>query len=89
MSTILDSHRAFHRVTAGLFALLTPEQKRAIAALQPDPTLAQRVEELADKANEGELTEAEREEYEAYIEANDFLAILQAEARFQLQNGKS
>jgi hypothetical protein len=65
-----------------LFALLTPDQKRAIAALQPDPALAQRVEELADKANGGELSEAEREEYEAYIEANDILAVLQAEARF-------
>jgi hypothetical protein len=39
---------------------------------------------LSQKANEGELSEAERAEYEAYIEANNLLAVLQAEARFWL-----
>ncbi|HVX10866.1 MAG TPA: hypothetical protein VHC22_06770 [Pirellulales bacterium] len=40
--------------------------------------------DLSQKANEGELSEAERAEYEAYIEANNLLAVLQAEARFRL-----
>ena len=52
--------------------------------MQGDPDLAGRLEELADKANEGELSDAERAEYEAYIEANNFLAVLQAEARFRI-----
>jgi hypothetical protein len=39
---------------------------------------------LADKANEGELSDAERAEYEGYVEANNLLAVLQAEARFRL-----
>jgi len=42
------------------------------------------LEELAEKANEGELSAAERAEYEAYIEANNLLAVLQAEARYRL-----
>jgi glutamyl-tRNA reductase len=43
--------------------------------------LQQRIEELACKANEGELTEAERAEYQGYVRANEFVAILQAKAR--------
>ena len=43
------------------------------------------MDQLAAKANEGELTDEEREVYEAYIEANNLMAILQAEARFRLQ----
>lgn len=50
--------------------------------------MADRVAELAQKANEGELGAADREEYEAYVEANNLLAVLQAEARYRLnQNG--
>jgi hypothetical protein len=87
MNIASDPQFAFHRVTAPLFNLLTSEQLRAISMLEAEPSLAQRVEELAGKANEGELTEAERDEFESYIEANDLLAILQIEARFRLQNG--
>jgi len=36
---------------------------------------------LAGKCNEGALTEEERAEYESFVEAGDFIAILQAEAR--------
>lgn len=82
MSTAFDSQEAFHRGTAPVFALLTAEQKEKLAQLQGDPTLADRVEILAEKANEGELTDAEQAEYEGYIRANNLLAILQAEVRF-------
>ena len=47
--------------------------------------LAQRVEELASKANEGTLTPDERSEYEAYVDAGDIVATLQAVARKTLQ----
>ena len=86
MSTSHDSHQAFHRGTASIFAILTPEQTRQLADLQADPALEDRVAELADKANEGELAPSERAEYEAYIEANNLLAVLQSEARFRLGN---
>jgi hypothetical protein len=84
MSIANDSHQAFHRGTAPIFALLTADQTRQLAELQGDPTLADRLAELAAKANDGELSESERAEYEAYIEANNLLAVLQAEARFRL-----
>ncbi len=84
MSIASDSFQAFHRGTAPIFALLTPEQTRRLAELEGDEGLVERVAELADKANEGELTAAERAEYEAYIEADNLLAILRAEARYRL-----
>ena len=86
-STSLSSQEAFHRGTAPVFAMLSDEQTEQLAKLQGDPSLIERVEELAEKANEGELTAAERAEYGyGYIEANDWLTVLQAEARFHRKN---
>ena len=85
MNLNTDPQQAFHRGTAPIFAILSNDQMRRLAQLQADSSLADRVDELAGKANEGELTAEERDEYEAYIEANNLMAILQAEARFRLQ----
>ncbi len=84
MSTAEDSHLAFHCGAAPIFALLTVEQTRRLADLQGDSAIAARLTELAERANEGELSAAEEAEYEAYIEANNLLAVLQAGARFRL-----
>jgi hypothetical protein len=89
MSPTIESHRAFHRGTAPFFALLTAEQTRKLAEMQGDPNLDERLSELAERANEGELSDVERAEYEGYIEANTLLTVLQAEARFQLAEGSS
>ncbi len=43
-----------------------------------------RVAKLARKCNEGELTAVEHEEYEFYVMAGEFVAILQAKARVLL-----
>ena len=59
----------------------TPDVAREIAALRAASTLQVRLDELAGKANEGELTEEERVQYEAYVEAIDVISILQAKAR--------
>jgi hypothetical protein len=47
----------------------------------PDPALQARIEELGAKSTEGELTAQERAEYEGYVRANKFIAILQRQAR--------
>jgi len=86
MSTVSESHQAFHRGTAPIFSLLTTEQIRQIAELQGDATLTSRLGELAEKANESELSAGDRAEYEGYIEANNLLAVMQAEARFRLSH---
>lgn len=45
--------------------------------------------QLAERANEGELTAEEQAEYEGYVRANKFVAILQAKARKLLSNSNS
>ena len=40
-----------------------------------------RIDELADKCNEGTLSDEERAEYENYVRAIHFLGIVQAKAR--------
>lgn len=84
MSATFDSQQAFHRGTSAIFAILTPDQVRRLAELQTEPELSERLTELAGLANEDRLSVQQRAEYEAYLEANNLLAVLQAEARYRL-----
>lgn len=52
-----------------------------LAAMRASPKEQARIDELAEKANEGILTAGERAEYEAHIGAIDVISILQAKAR--------
>jgi hypothetical protein len=57
------------------------ETARALASLRVDERTQARVEELAEKCDEGQLTGDERNEYEAYVQASTLIGILQAKAR--------
>ena len=57
----------------------------ALAKLRLSPKLAARVDRLAEKASEGELTPRERAEYQAYIKTAELLALLQLRARLKLR----
>ena len=48
------------------------------------PAVQQRVDALAERANEGVLTEDERADYEALINAADFIAILKLKVQRRL-----
>lgn len=61
--------------------MLTDEQFQALVDLVRHPLRQQRLSDLAARANEGTLTQFERQEYEAYIDANNRLAIATAERR--------
>jgi hypothetical protein len=78
---------AFDRGTDPILEFFSVDQARALVAYRGDDSLRARIEELAAKCNEGELTGAERAEYEGYIRANNFIAILQAKAKKLLDNG--
>lgn len=80
MSQVIDQ-TAFDRGTRSLFRLLTAEQLRQLQSLPPDAELQPRVEELASRCREGDLTLEERAEYEGYVRANNLLAVLQGMAR--------
>ncbi|MCA9047752.1 MAG: hypothetical protein KDA89_03435, partial [Planctomycetaceae bacterium] len=73
------------RVLEPVFRTLPPDAARQIVGLTADEELQQKVQSLAQRANEGELTPEQREEYEALIDAGDILATLQALARRTLQ----
>jgi hypothetical protein len=75
---------AFDRGTDAILQFFTVQQAEALVAYRGDEWLQGRVEELARKSTEGELTEQERAEYEGYVRANKFIAILQAKARKRL-----
>jgi len=67
------------------FRELPPEVARQMIDLKTDEQLQDRIETLAGKANDGELTDAERHECASYVKAGDILATLQAIARRSLQ----
>ncbi len=60
---------------------LTPEVARRIVAFRADEAMQARIDELAEKSNEGRLSETERREYDTYIRAIDFVTVLQLKAR--------
>ncbi|MBM3223423.1 MAG: hypothetical protein FJZ47_06440 [Candidatus Tectomicrobia bacterium] len=79
---------AIDNTTAGLAKILdpvaqcfTPEVAKRVVELRADPAMQARIEELADKCNEGTITPAEMAEYDAYIQAMDVVAVLQKKAR--------
>lgn len=65
------------------------ETARALAALRVNERTQARVEELAEKCNEGQLSPDERAEYEAYVQASTLIGILQAKARRVLAQTKA
>jgi hypothetical protein len=72
---------AFDRATDGILQFFTREQAEALVAYRGDRTLRRKIERLARKCNEGELSDQERAEYQGYVQANKFIATLQAKAR--------
>jgi hypothetical protein len=65
---------------------LNAEAARKLIRIKADAETQARVDVLAHKCNEGELTDAERREYERYVTAGTMIAILQAKARLLLKN---
>lgn len=78
-SDILD------RVLEPFLECLTPEVAQRIVNLRADAPMQARVDELADKANDGILSANERAEYDCYRDAFHFVTIVQAKARRLLE----
>lgn len=66
---------------------LTPEGARLLVDLKIDPEVQALVDELAEKSNEGTLTEQERRDYRVYVDAAMAMSILKAKARRLLHRG--
>ncbi len=74
------------RLVEPVVQTFTPEVAQALIRLRADPELQARIDELAEKCNEGQLTAEERAEYETSIRFANYLAILQAKARKLLKH---
>ncbi len=61
--------------------MMPVEFARKLSAMRATPEVQARIDELADKSNEGELTDPERAEYLAHVDAINVISILQAKAR--------
>ncbi|MGD0774946.1 MAG: hypothetical protein ABSC05_19195 [Candidatus Solibacter sp.] len=80
-------------VAIGLDGLLEPLSRcldiasaRRVVDLQVAPPVQERIDTLAEGANEGTLSDGERSEYEALINAADFISILKLKARRYLDS---
>jgi hypothetical protein len=54
---------------------LDAESARRVVDFQIEPPVRERIDTLAERANEGALSDPERSEYEALINAADFISI--------------
>jgi hypothetical protein len=80
MST-LSSPSVLDRVLSPVASCLTPDVAQQIVDLQLDAQAQSQLDDLRGKAKLGTLTDAEREEYEEFVDAIDLVAILKAKAR--------
>jgi hypothetical protein len=64
---------------------LDAESARRVTEFRVDPAVEARLDILAEQANEGVLSEEERAEYEAIVNAADFISILKLKARRHLE----
>lgn len=70
-------------------SLLTEDLAELLIRLRADPSIQARVDELGDKCNEGLLTPEEREEYEAFVAAFEYISLLQAKSRALLSHQRA
>ena len=62
-----------------------PQTARAIADLRQSETVRERMRILGNKSADGNLTPAEKHEYEALVEVGDVVATLQLKARQRIE----
>jgi hypothetical protein len=72
---------AFDRGVRPLLEEVVSGKAEVILKFSPEPALIQRIDELAAKSTEGQLSPDEREEYAGYVRANKFVAMLQRMTR--------
>lgn len=72
---------AFDRGLQPLLQAVLRDRADTVVGFRPDPGLQDRIEELAGRSTEGELTDEERAEYSGYVRANKLIAILKRQAR--------
>lgn len=77
----------FDRLLDPFVSAMPRDYAKAIVELRAAPDVQARIDELAEKCNEGQLSEIEKDEYESYADAIHLIGILQRQAKRILANG--
>ena len=80
----METPAALDHLLEPLSLCLNAESARRLIAFHIDRPVQARIEMLGQRANDGSLNATERSEYEALINAADFIAILKLKARRRL-----
>lgn len=64
------------------------ESAQRVAEFHVDPSVQARMDILAERANDGVLGDEENAEYEAFVNAADFISILKIKAGQQLRSNR-
>jgi len=68
---------------------LDADSARRVAEFRVGPAVKERIQVLADKANDGLLSEDERADYEAIINTAEIISILKLKAQRQLKSNRT
>ncbi len=83
MSLVSAEQPLVDRLLEPLSRCIRGEGEKELLSLRADAALQARIDELADKCDEGLLTPEERADYETYVRFGNFVAILQAKTRLR------
>jgi hypothetical protein len=83
--TMLTDSEAIDRIIKTVTRTFSVEVAQRVADLRIDPELDEHLSELAELANEGELTPEQRSNYLSLLTMCDMLALLRAEARAKIR----
>lgn len=87
--TTIQNRHVLDRLLNPLRDVLTPEVAQAIADLKADATTQARLDELAERHHEGQLSAEEVNEYQALVGGINLISVLQVKARSVLKPRQS
>ena len=79
-----STNDVIENVISAVGGCLDAASAEALLRLRAPEQLQERIEDLAERCTEAQLSDEEREEYESLVRLGNFVAILQARARRQL-----
>lgn len=89
VQAIIDNRHVLDRLLNSVRDVLTPEVAQSIADLRADATTQGRLDDLAERHHEGQLTPDELAEYQSLVSGINLISVLQAKARSALKAGQS
>ena len=89
IQTTIENRNVLDRLLNPVRDVLTPEVAQAIADLRADATTQGRLDDLAERHHEGQLTPDELTEYQSLVSGINLISVLQAKARSVLKTRQS